>query len=63
MRLLSALAFEDGLLLGVEGGGVVLEVLHERAGLGALIEDLRLALVDGSAPFHGGPTVQTATGL
>jgi hypothetical protein len=41
-----ALAFEDGLLLGVEGGGVVLEVLDQGARLGALVQDLGLAFVD-----------------
>ncbi len=47
-----ALAFQHGALLGVEGGGVVLEILDQRARLGSLIEDLGLALVDRSAPFH-----------
>ena len=47
-----ALAFQHGLLLGVEGGGVVLEVLDQGAGLGTLVEDLRLALVDLLAAGH-----------
>ena len=45
-----ALAVDHGLLLGVEGGGVVLEVDDDGAGLGAFIEDLGLALVDPGAP-------------
>src|SRR6185437_4330861 len=40
------LALEHRLLGGVEGGGVVLEVLDQGAGLGTFVEDLRLALVD-----------------
>jgi hypothetical protein len=39
-------------LLGVEGGRVVLEVLDERSRLRALVEDLRLALVDATAAIH-----------
>ena len=45
-----ALALDRVVLLVVEGGGVVLEILDERAGLGALVEDLGLAFVD----FGGG---------
>src|SRR6185295_519976 len=41
-----ALAFEDGLLRGVEGGGVVLEVLDQCPGFRTFVEDLGLALVD-----------------
>src|SRR5205085_1807061 len=41
-----ALALQHGLLGRVEGGGVVLEVLDQGAGLGPLVEDLGLALVD-----------------
>ena len=48
-----ALAVEHGLLGGVEGGGVVLEILDQRSGLGPLIEDLGLALVNHAAAFHG----------
>jgi hypothetical protein len=40
-------------LLGVEGCGVVLEVLDQRARFGALIEDLGLALIDAAAAVHG----------
>ena len=35
-----ALAFQLRLLGGVEGGGVVLEILDERAGLRTLVENL-----------------------
>src|SRR5262249_21461870 len=47
-----ALSFDHLVLLRIEGGGVVLEVLNQRAGLGALVEDLRLALVDAAAAAH-----------
>src|SRR3990170_5015180 len=40
-------------LLVVEGGGVVLEMLDERPGLRALIEDLGFAFVDAPAAVHG----------
>src|SRR5262249_41215974 len=48
-----ALAFELRLLLAVEGGGVVLEVLDEGARLRPLVEDLGLALVNLLAAGHG----------
>jgi len=41
-----ALALKRRLLLGVEGGRVVLEVLDQRAGLRSLVQDLGLALVE-----------------
>ena len=47
-----ALAFDHLVLLGVEGGGVVLEVLDERARLRTLVEDLGFAFVDASAAVH-----------
>ena len=47
-----ALAFDDLVLLGVEGGGVVLEMLDQRAGLRAFIEDLRLAFINAAAAAH-----------
>jgi hypothetical protein len=43
----------DLVLLGVEGGRVVLEVLDQRARLGAFIEDLGLAFVDAATAVHG----------
>jgi hypothetical protein len=48
-----ALAFDTVLFLLVERGRVVLEMLHEEAGLGALVENFRLALVDAPPPAHG----------
>ena len=47
-----ALAVDHFMLLGIEGGRVVLEVLDQRSGLGSLIEDLRLALIDATAAIH-----------
>ena len=52
-----ALAVDHLVLLGVEGGGVVLEVLDQRARLGALIEDLGLAFIDAAAAIHRECTV------
>src|ERR671920_276868 len=47
-----ALAVDHLVLLGVEGGRVVLEMLDEGSRLRPLIEDLRLALVDATAAIH-----------
>ncbi len=47
-----ALAVDRALFLGVEGGGVVLEILDDRAGLGSFVEDLGLAFVDLAATSH-----------
>src|SRR5262245_5154623 len=47
-----ALAFDHLMLLGIEGGGIVLEVLDQRSGLRSLIQDLRLALVDAATAAH-----------
>ena len=47
-----ALAFDHFMLLGIEGGGVVLEMLNQRSRLRALIEDLRLAFVNAAAAAH-----------
>ena len=51
-----ALAVDRALLLGVERGRVVLEILDQRAGLGTLVEDLGLAFVDLAAAGHAGNT-------
>jgi hypothetical protein len=40
-------------LLIVEGRSVVLEVLHQRARLGPLIQNLRLAFIDAALAGHG----------
>ena len=47
-----ALPVDHLVLLRVEGRGVVLEVLNQSAGLGALIENLGLAFVDAAAAIH-----------
>ena len=47
-----ALALDLVVLLVVEGGGVVLEVLDERTRLRAFIQNLGLAFVDAAAPVH-----------
>ena len=47
-----ALAVDHFMLLGIEGGRVILEVLDQRTGFRALIEDLRLALIDATATIH-----------
>jgi len=47
-----ALAFDDLMLLCVEGGRVVLEVLDQRSGLRSFLEDLRLAFVDAATAAH-----------
>src|SRR6185295_1921153 len=47
-----ALAFDDLMLLRIEGSRVVLKVLDQGARLGPLIEDLRLALVDAATAAH-----------
>ena len=47
-----ALAADRPALLRVERGRVVLEILDQRAGLGTLVEDLGLALVDLAAAGH-----------
>ena len=49
-----ALAFDDFVLFGVEGGRVILEMLDECSRLGAFVEDLRLAFVDAAAATHRG---------
>jgi hypothetical protein len=47
-----ALAGDDAFLGAVAGGGVVLEILHEGAGLGSLEQDLGFALVELAAAGH-----------
>jgi hypothetical protein len=47
-----ALAVDRALFLGVEGGGIVLEILDDRTRLRAFIEDLGLAFVDLAATNH-----------
>src|ERR1043166_6475306 len=47
-----ALAFDHLVLLRVEGGGVVFEVLNQGSGLRALVKDLRLAFIDAAATAH-----------
>ena len=49
-----ALAGDHALLGAVAGGGIVLEVLHERAGFGSLEQDLGFALIELSAAGHCG---------
>src|SRR5215472_5544916 len=46
------LAGDGALLLIVEGGGVVLEILDERAGFWPLIQNLRLAFIDAALAGH-----------
>jgi hypothetical protein len=44
-----ALAVDDLVLLRIEGGRIVLEMLDQSAGLRTLVEDLGLAFVDTAA--------------
>ena len=46
------LAGDHSLLLVVEGGGVVLEVLHQGAGLRSFEQDFGLSFVDAAAAGH-----------
>ena len=48
-----ALAVDDLVLLRVEGGCVVLEVLDEGAGLGSFVQNLGLPLINATAAIHG----------
>ena len=45
----NAFAFDHVVFFGVKGGGVVFEMLHKRAGFGALIEHFGLALIYAAA--------------
>src|SRR6516165_9996284 len=47
-----SLAFDHFVFLGIEGGRVILEVLDQCSRLGALIEDLRLALINAASAAH-----------
>mmetsp|Transcript_18544 Transcript_18544/g.30523 ORF Transcript_18544/g.30523 Transcript_18544/m.30523 type:complete len:304 (-) Transcript_18544:324-1235(-) len=51
----NTLALDHVFFLGVEGGGIILEILHDGAWLGAFIEDLCLAFVNLFASRHGRP--------
>src|SRR5262249_42320001 len=48
----NAFAFDDIVLLGIERGRVVLEVLDQRSRLRSLVEDLGLAFIDATATAH-----------
>src|SRR5260370_2679342 len=48
----NALAVDHLMFLGVESGGVVLEVLDECARLGSLEKDFRLSLIDAATAVH-----------
>src|SRR5262249_16481480 len=47
-----AFAFDLVVLFVVEGGGVVLEMLDEGAGLWPFVQNLGLAFVNAAAPVH-----------
>src|SRR6185369_17325917 len=47
-----ALALDHLVLLGIEGRGIVLEMLDQGARFRALIEDLRLAFIDAATAAH-----------
>jgi hypothetical protein len=47
-----ALALDDIVLLRIEGGRVVLEVLDQRSRLRSLVEDLGLAFIDATTTAH-----------
>ena len=47
-----ALTFDHLMLLGIEGGRVVLEVLDQGARLGSFVENLRLAFIDTATAAH-----------
>ena len=55
-----ALALDLVALLVVKGGGVVLEMLNERAGFWPLVQDLGLAFVDAPAAVHIGVLIAMA---
>jgi hypothetical protein len=47
-----AFAFDDLVLLRIEGGRVVLEVLDQRSGLRPFVQDLRLAFINAATAAH-----------
>jgi hypothetical protein len=47
-----AFALDDIVFLRIEGGRVILEVLDQRSGLGAFVEDLALAFIDAATAAH-----------
>src|SRR5690349_178161 len=47
-----AFALDHLMLLGIERGGVVLEVLDQRSRLRTFIEDLRLAFINAAPTAH-----------
>src|SRR6478735_6791800 len=47
-----AFSVDHFMLLGIEGGRIILEVLDERTWLRTFIEDLRLALINAAATIH-----------
>ena len=47
-----ALAFDHLVLLRIEGGRIVLEMLDQSSGLGSLVKDLRLAFIDAATAAH-----------
>ena len=49
----NTLAFDRVFLGAIAGGGVVLEILDDGAGLGAFVQDLGLAFINDAAAFHG----------
>ena len=54
------LAIDDSFFLGIEGGGVILEILHQHAILWPGIENLGLAFIKGNR-FCGGVCHQPAS--
>src|SRR4029079_2898018 len=47
-----AFALDHFMLLGIEGRGVILEVLNESTRFRALVEDLRLAFINAASAAH-----------
>ena len=51
-ELLAAIACLDIILFGIEGGGIIFEMLDQGAGFGAFVKDLGLALVNATTTIH-----------